>query len=199
MDASPLASLVSSTGLFYVLFLPLMAIQLFALLAIPGMLKPGVRASEVGKALLAFSAQTVGILLMTVGGLPTAYTVLASQPLSSGTYTALLFIFAIGGLTYLWHDAALRHIDPAAKSVPQMIFGCAWKFVGLLIVLCSLLSLLLRLALEAGSLSPGWWIMHLTFIVYGLILTYASLGSSPAGFRSQAMAGVAKIVKGKKK
>lgn len=197
MDSLPLGTLVSSAGLTVILFLPLMAIQFVTLIAIPS-IRSGSRPADVGRSILGYSAQTVGILLMTAGGLPTFYTVLASQPLTSGTYTALLFIFAIGGLVYLWHDAMLRTIDASARAVPQMIFAVAWKFVGLLITLFVLLSVLLRLALDAGGLTPGWWILHLTFLLYGLLLTCADLGQAHGGgFRSQVMAG-AKMIRRKK-
>lgn len=199
MNASPLGVLSSSVGLFYVLFVPIMVIQLFALLAIPCLLKSGARPADIGKAMLSYAAQTVGILLMTVGGIPTLYTVLASQPLSSGTYSALLFIFATGGLTYLWHDAALLRMDTAAKAIPQMVFACAWKFIGLLIILFALLSLMLRLTLQSASLTPGWWIMHVTLLLYGMILTYASFGPSHAGgFRTQTMGGMMGLKRRKK-
>lgn len=191
MDTSPFSTLFSSAGLFYTLFLPVMVIQFFALLAIPSVLRSGGRTVEIGKSLLSYGAQTVGIILMTIGGLPTIYTVLASQTLPAGTYAALLFIFAAGGITYLWHDAALSRIDALAKAVPQMIFACAWRFLGFLIVLCSLLSLVLRIALQSTHLVPGWWIMHITLFLYGMLLTLANIGHLPAGngFASQAMAG----------
>ncbi len=201
MSVTPLSALFNSVGLFYVLFLPIMAIQLFALLAIPVMLRPGMRTLDVGRALFSYASQTVGILLMSLGGLPTLYSVLANEPLNTGTYTALLLIFAVGGLTYLWHDSALRHIDAAAKAVPRMIFACAWKFLGLLVVLFTFLSLALRLSTGGPIPDQSWWIMHLALIFYGILLTYANIApapSSPVGFRSQAMAGQA-VAKKKKK
>ena len=188
--------------MFYILFLPIMAIQLFALLAIPVMLRPGLRTLEVGKALFSYASQTAGILLMSLGGLPTLYSVLASEPLTAGTYTALLLIFAVGGLTFLWHDSALHHIDAAAKAVPRMIFACAWKFLGLLIVLFSLLSLVLNLTIGGAVPSQGWWIMHVALIFYGILLTYTNFAppaTSTGGFRTQAMAGASSMVKKKKK
>ncbi len=201
MNASPLSMIFSSIGMIYVLFLPLIAVQLFALIAIPTMLRPGLRTLDVGRALISYASQTVGILLMSIGGVPTLYSVLVGLPLTGGTYTALLFIFAIGGITYLWHDAALSRIDPAARAVPRMIFACAWKFIGLLLVLLSLLSLVLHLVLQGSPTIPGWWILHLALIFYGVILTYASIAPAPTsstGFRSQTMTGTSAVKRKKK-
>lgn len=183
----------SSVGMFYILFLPLMALQLFTLLAIPALLKPGVRTTDVGHALFSYASQTAGIILMTIGGIPTLYSVLSDQYLSSSMYAGLLVVFAVGGILYLWHDAALQHLDPASRAVPKMIFACAWKFVGLMIVLLTLLSLMLRLLLQSTPPTGGWWVMHLALILYGAILSHAHLGSKGgSGFQTQSMAAMPK-------
>lgn len=203
MSASPLSMMFSSVGIFYALFLPVMAIQLFALLAIPALLRPGLKTFDVGRALFSYTSQTVGILLMSIGGLPTLFSVLTNQALTNGTYTALLIVFAVGGLTYLWHDAALLRLDPAARAVPRMVFACAWKFLGLLIVLLALLSLVLRFAFMGPPLTQNFWIMHLILVFYGVLLTHISIAPAPLrpshGFQSQAMAGGRAAMKKKKR
>ena len=194
MESSPLSVLFSSVGLFYLVFLPVIAIQFFGLLAVPALLKPGTHLTNVGHALFSYACQTAGIIFMTVGGIPTFYSVLASQSLSSGTYASLLVIFAAGGILYLWHDAALQRIDAASRAVPEMIFACAWKFIGLTDVVLSLLSFMLRILLQNQAPTGGWWIMHLALLLYGVLLTHADVGKSPAsvvGFQSQQMGGVA--------
>ena len=191
----------SATGIWYVLLLPLMAIQLFALLTIPCLLRPGSRPIDCGRALFSLISQTASIILMTLGGLPTLYSVLTTQPLTSSTYTALLLIFAIGGIVYLWHDAVLHRLDASVTAIPRMIFGCSWKLIGLMTVLLSVLSLTLRLVLQTDVIGQNLWILHLILIVYGMLLTFVSMGPATAphaGFTSQHVAGHVKGVKRKK-
>ena len=191
--------LFSSTGLFYLFLIPLLALQLFGLLAVAALVRPGIRIADTGKAIFSYSCQTLGILLMSIGGIPTLYSVLASQPLSSPTYTALLFLFAVGGITFLWHDDHLNRMDAAGRAIPRMIFGCAWKFIGFLIVLLSLLSFMLRLTLQGTSLPEGWWVMHLALLLYGVILSFSSMSAPAAsGFRSHSMATSAAVKRKKK-
>ncbi|MBI5155782.1 hypothetical protein HZA45_00755 [Candidatus Peregrinibacteria bacterium] len=137
---------------------------------------------------------------MSIGGIPTLYSVLASQPLSSPTYTSLLFLFAVGGITFLWHDDHLSRMDAASRAIPRMVFGCAWKFLGFVIVLLSLLSFMLRLTLQGNALPDGWWVMHLALLLYGVILSFTEMGvpSSSGAFRSQTMVGSAAMKKRKK-
>ena len=160
-------------GVFYSVVVPLIIIQLIILFFIPSLLKGGVNVMEVGKATYCYLAQAVGLILMTLGGLPTLYSVLAGNALYDTQYISLLFVFSFGGLSYLWHDHLARSVDKNARLVPSTVYFFTVRFIGHLIVLFASLSLLLKLML-APNLAPGWWVMHTVVFVYGVLLWWCT-------------------------
>ena len=184
----PFAMLFTPAGLFYGVIMPLVILHAFTLIAIAGLHRPGIRLEELGKALFSYGAQSVAIVLMIGGGLPTLQSVLSGAPLSNGMYTSLLIIFTAGGVTYLWHDAVLQRIDIISKAIPHMIFACTWKLVGLILILVATVSGGMRALLEGMSQPPSWWLLHILLFAIGVLLTHMhiALSHGPA-FHSQPM------------
>jgi hypothetical protein len=169
---TPLSYLFSPTGIVYAILVPVMLLQLCALIMLPGLLKPGTKPMDVGRATYCYLAQSVGVLLLTAGGLPILYSLLASEPLNGNMWTGLLLIFAVGGLLFLTHDTHTKAIDAASRAMPAAIFFFTWKLLGLLITLFTAVSFVLRLILLGGDPDPRWWVLHIVFLMYGLILSW---------------------------
>lgn len=171
MSSIPLLSLFSPFGLMLLIGLPILVVHMFALIMLPGMIRPGTNAESVGHAAFRFMVKSLGIIFLSVSGIPTLYSVLVGAPLSGMTYTALLLIFALGGILFLTQDHVLSGIDPASRTIPATIFFFTWKFIGLLLVLFGALTLILRLLLTQDTLSTGWWAMHIVLMAHGGLLS----------------------------
>lgn len=169
-----LTALFQSVGITYGPMLPVLVILLFALLALPALLKPGARAEAVGAAAYSYMAQMLGVLLMTAGALPALYAVFAAQPLSESTYLGLILVFAAGGGLFLWHDMRLRAIDAVSRSVPGTIFFITWKFIALLTTVLAGISFILTIIQDAPR-AEYWWVGHLVMLLYGLTLCWFTL------------------------
>ena len=170
-----------STLGFYGPFLLLIVAQLLILILIPALVRPGNRPEEVAHAMFGYMIQVVGAAFMTAGGLPAFSSVLSKQPLPSSSYTALLILFAAGGTLFLWQDSALKRIDPAARAVPSSVFFYLWKFIGVMTVFLAGLSFMLELILDLRNLTAGWWVPHLLYFAYGLLLCwFTSVNPKPA-------------------
>lgn len=168
----PLSIVVSPASLTYGILVPLMVIQLFAMLMLPGLLRPGTKPGEVGRATFYYLAMAVGVLLMSIGGLPVLYALLASLPMVGKVYTGLLMIFAAGGILFLAYDAQTRTVDPASRAVPETIFFFSWKFIGLLSAIIAMGTFIMRILISGGVLDPRWWVAHMLFLLYGLVLSW---------------------------
>ena len=128
----------SMVGIVYGLILPLVILHLIAVLFIPVMVSgTGAKVVGSGRAIYCYLLQALGVLLMTLGGLPAVYGVLAREPYDSSTYLALLIVFSAGGLTFLWHDHLVRTVDSASRSVPHAIYFFTFKVIGYLLTLLS--------------------------------------------------------------
>ncbi len=169
---SPLNAIFSAAGAFYLFLLPLMILQLTTLLMLPALLRGNGKAADVGESTYSYLAQSIGLLLMSAGGLPSAYALLASQPLYPGMYTGMLLIFAIGGIVYLYHDAHVRHLESSSKATVSAIFFFSWKFLGLVAMLAGGLSAVLRMMLSGGMVDPRWWVLHLVLFIYGVLVMW---------------------------
>jgi len=188
-DASLLSTMFSFVSVFYGLMVPMLLLQSLALIFIPSMMKSGAEPFQVGKAIFSYLMESLGILLMTVGALPTVISVLAGVELAGTTYFTLLVIFAAGGILFLWHDNNVREIDEASRSVPGAIFTYMFKIIGFVIVLLWILSIFTTLMKGIPS-ETGWWIMPFVMIVYGSLLTFCSRsesGASQSVFKSITM------------
>lgn len=159
-----------------VLLLPGGALALLLLLSLPSLLSGGV-AKDVATAAYSYIAQSLGIVLMTIGALPSAYAVFAQQPLASGAYVGLLLTFSLGGLLYLRHDTKLSKMPSAAKQGPGVLFFYMWKVVGLVIALFAGLSALLSLSTIGLQEAGDWWINQMVLLLYGLIVSWFTIGS----------------------
>ncbi|PIR52614.1 hypothetical protein COU76_05485 [Candidatus Peregrinibacteria bacterium CG10_big_fil_rev_8_21_14_0_10_49_10] len=182
-DASLLSTIFSFVSVFYGLLVPLLVLQAVALLFIPSLMKPGAQPSGVGAAIFSYLMESVGILLMTVGALPTVISVLAGVELSGTTYFTLLVLFAAGGLLFLWHDNRVREIEDASRAVPATIFMYMFKIMGFLIVFLWVLSLFTTL-MQGIPTEQGWWILPLVMIVYGTLLTWCTHAETRSGTQS---------------
>lgn len=176
-----------------------MLILLFTLLMLPSILKSGTNTEEVAKAVYGYIAQTIGIFLMSVSGLPAFYSAFGSVNFSSGAYAGLLTVFAMGGLLYLWEDDKIRKLDPSSRLLPQVIFIHVWKLIGLLAVLAAGISCTFFLFTNTQTLAPGWWMMYAGLFLYGVLVTWLTFerpGSrAPMPFSSFTMSRAAGVRK----
>ena len=173
--------LLGSPALLYGVLVPIVLVQLFALLCMPSLLSAPAKARSVVDAIHCYILQGLGILLMSLGALPTVYSVLGGVAYPSNSYFGLLLVFAAGGALFLWQDQRSRDLDPAAKSVPAAIFFGVVRLIGQAALMLSLISILLSLTLEATDM-PGWWVMPVLVALYGLLLTWST--KSPHTARS---------------
>ena len=152
MFPSSLDGVFQNINLPYGMMLPVGVCAMLALVALAGIMRGG-NAWDVAYATYCYFAQAVGIILIATGSVPVLLAVISSQLLESDVYVGLLFVFALGGILFLWHDAKLRHIDPAAKAVPGALFFFTWKLIGLMITSYSLLTFVVMTFLYATQ--PG--------------------------------------------
>ncbi|TSC79187.1 MAG: hypothetical protein G01um101425_824 [Candidatus Peregrinibacteria bacterium Gr01-1014_25] len=169
--------LISGGGMFSWAVMLLCAVFVGGSLLFIAGLQHGAKADDVGRALFAMIAHTVGGVFLTLGGLPAVAAMLSQAPLSLGASFALLFLFCTGGVLLLRYEIVLRSLPPAATAVPVALSQLLWRVVGLAAVLLGFLSLTLQLLLGvAPELSS--WAMHVTAMLYGTLLLW--LARSPA-------------------
>jgi hypothetical protein len=162
-------------GVFYGIIIPLAVVHLIVIFFLPSLLKNNtLDMTDLGKAVYCYLTKLVGLILLTLGGFPTIYSVLSGQPLSDFQYIALLVIFGVGGFLFLLHDMFVQSVPKAARDVPHAIFFFSVKFIGMLTVVFSALSLALTSILQQGALGQGWWILHTLTFAYGLILWWCT-------------------------
>lgn len=168
----PLPTVFGASGLFYALVVPVLVVQMVALAFIPSLLSPGARVREVGRAIYCYALMSVGILLMTVSGVPALYGILTNAELGSSIYLALILIFSIGGLTYLVYEHTSHALDEASSMVPHALYFYTLKFIGALMVILSTLSLSFTMLFSsASSIRPDFWVTPLIFMMYGIIVS----------------------------
>jgi len=169
MFPSSLDALFQNVGVPYGMLLPVAVVSLLALVALAGIVRGG-NPWEIAYATYCYFAEAVGIILITTGSLPVLLAVMTGQLLDSETYVGLLFVFAVGGILFLWHDAKLRGVDAASKAVPGALFFFSWKLIGLLLASFALLSLILSVVIETVQLQSA--VMHVTVLIYGVCLSW---------------------------
>ena len=172
---SLVAGLTNSPALVYGIVVPLVLVQLFALLFIPSMLAAPAKARAVGEAIYCYCIQTFGVMLMTIGSLPTVYSVLAGVSYTGGTYFGLLLIFAAGGMLFLWQDQRATMLDSAARAVPAAIFFLTFRILGQITLVLAVLSFLLSLTMGSTDLI-GWWVMPILMGCYGGLVAWSTRG-----------------------
>lgn len=159
--------------MLYGILIPLVLVQFFALLCIPSLLAAPMKARAVTDAIHCYALQGLGVLLMSLGALPTVYSVLAGISYPSGTYFGLLLVFAVGGALFLWQDLRTRHLDPVARAVPAAIFFSTVRLIGQSTFILALLSFMLSLTLDVTDI-PGWWVMPVVVATFGGLLAWCT-------------------------
>ena len=169
MQPVTVSTLFESVGINYAFVVPLAILLLLAVLVVPALMRASGRTEAIGEAAYCYLAMTLGILFMASGGLPAFYAVLSQQLLPVDTYMGLLFLFAVGGCTFLWHDARVLTLDPGSRLVAGTLYLFTWKFVGLLVSLFAGLTLCLQLLTGAPADRA---LMHLTMFLFGLLVSW---------------------------
>lgn len=163
-------------GLLSVLLGILFLLLIFCLILATSLAREAAKPQAVGEAVYCYLVQSVGITLMSIGAVPTLYSVFSRTPLQSLTYAALLFVFSIGGLIFLWHDTLAHRLSPPSRAVPEAIFLSTWKFIGFTLfvfaIISIILNILLRSALPTSSLT-----LHSILALYGLVLWWSTQNS----------------------
>lgn len=177
---------VHPMGLLSVLLGILFLLLIFSLILATSLAREATKPQAVGEAIYCYLVQSVGIVLMSIGAVPTLYSVLSRAPLQSLTYAALLFVFAIGGLVFLWHDYLASRLPVPARAVPEAIYLNVWKFLGFTLLVISLLSVILNILLRSAPPFASIT-LHGILAFYGLVLWWASQRPSPRGFSQKSV------------
>jgi len=171
MFPSSLDGVFQNINLPYGALLPVGVVALLSLVALAGIVRGG-NAWDIAYATYCYFAQAVGVILMVTGSVPVLLAVLSGQLLGNDTYIGLLFVFALGGILFLWHDVTLRGIDSASKAVPGALFFFAWKLVGLMVSAYALLTLVMTtvvyLSMPGTTFPVQHGIVHITMLTFGL-------------------------------
>lgn len=175
MVENPLSTIFGFIGSFYGLVLPLLTIFFLTMLFLASLSVPGAKPRHVGDAVYCYLMHGVSVLLMTVGALPTVFSVFAGVAYTGRTYIALLLVFACGGLLFLVQDQAVRGLDSASKSVTEAIYLTTIKIFGNVIALLSGVSIFLSIVL--ASFQPGWWVTPFVLLLYGMLLSWCTKGN----------------------
>lgn len=188
-----IAGAAGSPTVLYGVIVPLLLVVLLAVVFIPSALTAPGKARSIGEAIHCYFMQGFGVLLMTVGSLPTVYSVLAGISYSSGTYFGLLLVFAGGGAVFLWQDLRAASLDAQARAVPAAIFLAAFRIIGQVTLSLAILSFLL--SITVGSTDMGWWVMPVLMGIYGgliawctrsVVSTWGSLASVGSALKASA-------------
>jgi len=175
MNSMSLLGLLQSQVIFYGIVLPVVSLVLFFLLCVPAFLRSSARPMDIARAAFHCLAQSVGIVFMIAGSLPALQVVISNQALNATSYMGLLIVFAIGGLLFLWNDVQLKHMSVASKEIPETLYFYAWKFIGLIVVLFSGISIALTLLFSPMTFQTGQWMMHVILFFYGLLISFFTL------------------------
>jgi len=175
MMSMSLGILMQSSVMTYAILLPLASLILFFLLCVPAFMRSSARPMDIARAAFHCLAQSVGIVFMIAGSLPALQVVIANQSLSSTAYMGLLTVFAVGGLLFLWNDVQLKSMSIASKEIPETLYFYTWKFIGLIIVLYSGISLVLNLLFAPENFMSGGWMMHVILFFYGMMISFFTL------------------------
>ncbi len=195
----------SLSVLFTFLLFPLAVMFALAIALIPCLLSPGIRVGSVVKALYCYLLQTVGVAMMTAGALPAVYGVLekfgtGGERFSAEMYLALLILFSVGGVVFLWHEQTAERIDDASRRVPALLFWYTFKIIGALLIFVGVLSVIFTILLTQ-PLAGSWWITPVVILLYGLLLSWCTKNPATSkAFRMMPIhAGLKPALAGKKK
>ncbi len=193
MVENPLTTIFGFIGSFYGLVLPLGTVLFLTVLFMACLSVSDAKPKDVGEAIYTFALHAISVLLMTIGALPTVFSVFAGVAYTGRTYIALLLVFACGGLLFLMQDQEIRSLNAASKSVIEAIYLTTLKVIGNVVALLAAISIFLSIVLS--SFQPGWWVSPFVLLLYGMLLSWCTRGtgdfellkalqSSPAPARS---------------
>jgi hypothetical protein len=170
-------------GAIWSIALPLMILQIFALLFLPSLMVPGAKPSLVAMSVYCYLLQLIGLIMMTAGGLPALEGVLEKivvghDRFSTEMYLAMLILFAAGGLTFLWHEHMALTIDHASRRVCAVIFSGSLRLIGYLLCVFSAVSFLLMMLLMPGSMHAISGLLPTLLFLYGLLLLWCTRPSA---------------------
>ena len=177
-DAPLFSAMFSFIGMFYGIIIPVCAVFLLSTVLFTSLLIKESKPKEIAQAMYCISMMSLGILLMSAGALPTIISVLAGEKLSGTTYFTLLFIFAAGGMLFLWHDALFRDIPKRSSIVSETIFLTILKIFGHMLVFLWGLSFVIFL-FNGFPVDQGWWVMPIVMMAYGVIFIWCTKDSQP--------------------
>ncbi|OIO54704.1 hypothetical protein AUJ46_02685 [Candidatus Peregrinibacteria bacterium CG1_02_54_53] len=176
--ASPLTFFMSPVGMFYSVTAPFLLLLLLTLLLLVSTSTQGAKAGQVTRAAFHYIMQGMGIVLMTVGAIPTLTSVLGGPPYPGRIYMSLLWVFLVGGALFLWHEQCAQRIERASLTVVHALFVTTVKTVGYIVALFSGLTLLITVAL--GQYSQRWWVSPVIMLLYGILLFWSAKESEAA-------------------
>ena len=197
---------LSISTLFTFTLVPLGILVALAAASIPCILAPGARPVSAIKALYCYILQSVGVAMMTAGALPAVYGVLekfsiGTERFSAEMYLALLVLFSLGGITFLWHEQMAERIDDASRRLPAILFWYTFKTLGNLLIILGILSFVFTMLLSR-PLVGAWWITPVVTLLYGILLSWCtrSPASSAQAFKMMPLHnGMKTAIVGKKK
>lgn len=197
--ASPLTFFLSPVGVFYSVTVPCLLILVLALILIASTSAPGAKAGLVTLAAFHYIMQGIGIVLMTVGAIPTLVSVLGGPPYPGRVYMSLLWVFLVGGALFLWNEQCTQKIEHASLAVVHVLFVTTVKTVGYVVALFSGLAILIQIAL--GQFAPHWWVSPVVLLLYGILLYWSAKESEAASpsFQSAPLHATHKTTKKRKK
>jgi len=178
MNASPLSFFLSPIGVFYSVTIPFLLLALFALILIANTQAQGAKTGKVALAAFHYLMQGVGVILMTIGALPTLVSVLGGPPYPGRVYMSLLWVFLVGGALFLWHEQCAQKIERASVIVVHSLFVTTVRTVGYIVALFSALSMLITVAL--GQYSAHWWVSPIVLFLFGSLLYWSAKESDAA-------------------
>ena len=97
----------------------------------------GAKLTDASRTLVAYLMKGIGIVLMTVGAVPTILAVMTTG-FSAAMYLGLLLVFAAGGLLFLWFDHQTREMKSAQTSHAASLYAGLLSLAGCAIVLYAL-------------------------------------------------------------
>lgn len=170
--ASPLSFFLSPVGVFYSVTVPVLLLLLLALILLASTSTPGAKAGQVTRAAFHYIMQGIGIVLMTVGAIPTLTSVLGGPPYPGRVYMSLLWVFLVGGALFLWNEQCTQKIEHASLAVVHALFVTTVKTIGYVVALFSGLVLLIQTAL--GQYPAHWWVSPVVLLLYGILLFWSA-------------------------
>lgn len=199
MQSSQLITeLLGFGNILYAFAKPIIVLQVFAFLLLARTFESSKDPWKLAQAFFCYIMEIVGIVLMSIGALPTIMAVLGSQGFSPDLYLGLLLVFAAGGILFLWIDQFVRNMDKQTRLLPELIFVYTIKTFGYLSVIFAVLSL--SLSITSGALgTPGWWIVPLVTLAYGMLLSFLTSSVAPWQAASPAKSATTKKAAAKKK